>query len=88
MAACDEPYDPEPFGRELRAERLTAEGLSRAEIRRQKEMYFQHPRQLLGQSRMFFSGNIKKGGPHGKNAAQLKYIFDYFVDRFAAIFFR
>jgi hypothetical protein len=30
-SACDEPFGPEPFGRELRVERLTAEGLSRVE---------------------------------------------------------
>ena len=30
-AACDEPFDPKPFGRELRVERLKAEGLSRVD---------------------------------------------------------
>jgi hypothetical protein len=29
--ACDESFDPEPFGRELRVERLKTEGLSRVE---------------------------------------------------------
>jgi hypothetical protein len=29
LMACGEPFDPEPFGSELKAELLTAEGLSR-----------------------------------------------------------
>ncbi|MDH3886545.1 MAG: FixH family protein [Desulfobacterales bacterium] len=36
--------------------------LSRDEVRRQKEIYFQHPRQLLQQSRMFFLKQKKREG--------------------------